>query len=207
MGRSRARGEHQSGLTHQKGIDMATVKKAAAAKSVIKRAAKKAVKQAVKKAVKNTVTRIAPSQGFLDGVAMRSKVLGPDYVAGAFKNSDDINRPFQEIATEMAWGKVWTRPGLTLRERSLLTLAICIALNRPNEVRIHLRGAIRNGVTRVELRELILHSFLYCGGPAALDAYKTVREAWPEIERAEKRLAEKTGKKPVKKAVKKSAKK
>ena len=175
---------------------MATTKKAAAAKPVIKRTAKKAVKSAAKRTV--------PSQGFLDGVAMRSKVLGPDYVAGAFNNSDDINLPFQEIATEMAWGKVWTRPGLTLRERSLLTLAICIALNRPAEVRIHLRGAIRNGVTRVELRELILHSFLYCGGPAALDAYKTVREAWPDIEKAEKRLAAKTAKKPVRKAVKKT---
>ncbi len=166
--------------------------------------ASKAAGKAVKKKTSGAAKRAAPSQGFLDGVAMRSKVLGPDYVAGAFNNSDDINMPFQEIATEMAWGKVWTRPGLTLRERSLLTLAICIALNRPNEIRIHLRGAVRNGVTRVELRELILHSFLYCGGPAALDAYKTVREAWPDIEKAEKRLAAKTGKKPVKKAVKKT---
>ncbi len=183
------------------------------AKSATKSAAKTAVKTAVKRAAKNSAgnqgaaKRAVPSQGFLDGVAMRSKVLGPDYVAGAFNNSDDINRPFQEIATEMAWGKVWTRPGLTLRERSLLTLAICIALNRPAEVRIHLRGAVRNGVTRVELRELILHSVLYCGGPAALDAYKTVREAWPAIEAAEKRLAAKTGKKPAKKAAKKLPKK
>lgn len=173
---------------------MATTKKTATAKPVVKRVAKKTVKIPAR--------RSAPSQGFLDGVAMRSKVLGPDYVAGAFSNSDDINRPFQEIATEMAWGKVWTRPGLTLRERSLLTLAFCIALNRPAEVRIHLRGAIRNGVTRVELRELILHSFLYCGGPAALDAYKTVREAWPDIEKAEKRLAGKTVKKSARKAEK-----
>jgi 4-carboxymuconolactone decarboxylase len=94
--------------------------------------------------------------------------------------------PFQDLATEFAWGSVWTRPGFTLRERSLLTLAMCIALNRPNEVRIHLRGAIRNGATREQIRELILHSFLYCGGPAALDAYKVVREAWPEIDAAEK---------------------
>ena len=166
--------------------------------------ASKAAGKAVKKKTNGAAKRATPSQGFLDGVAMRSKVLGPDYVAGAFNNSDDINMPFQEIATEMAWGKVWTRPGLTLRERSLLTLAICIALNRPAEVRIHLRGAIRNGVTRVEVRELILHSFLYCGGPAALDAYKTVREAWPDIEKAEKRLAAKTAKKPVRKAVKKT---
>ena len=179
--------------------------KAPAAKRTAARASKGASKRTTPLSTTRTTTRTAPTQGFLDGVAMRSKVLGPDYVAGAFDNSDDINRPFQEIATEMAWGRVWTRPGLTLRERSLLTLAICIALNRPAEIRIHLRGAIRNGVTRVELRELILHSFLYCGGPAALDAYKTVREAWPEIEKAEKRLAAKTARKPVKKAAKKAA--
>lgn len=158
----------------------------------------------VKKA-RSTSKTPARSQAFHDGVAMRSKVLGPDYVAGAFKGADDINAPFQEIATEMAWGKVWTRPGLTLRERSMLTLAFCIALNRPNEIRIHLRGAIRNGVTRAEVRELILHSFLYCGGPAALDAYKTVREAWPEIEAAEKKFAAKSAKKPVAKARKQLA--
>lgn len=144
---------------------------------------------ATAKKTRSTTKPPVRSQAFHDGVAMRSKVLGPDYVAGAFRKADDINAPFQEIATEMAWGKVWTRPGLTLRERSMLTLAFCIALNRPNEIRIHLRGAIRNGVTRVEVRELILHSFLYCGGPAALDAYKTVREAWPEIEAVEKKLA------------------
>ena len=83
--------------------------------------------------------------------------------------------PFQEVATEMAWGKVWTRPGLDLASRSLVTLAMCIALNRPNEIKIHLRGALRNGVTLLQIRELLLHSFMYCGGPAALDACATVR--------------------------------
>jgi 4-carboxymuconolactone decarboxylase len=126
------------------------------------------------------------SKAFKAGLAMRKKVLGSDYVENSFRSADDLNMPFQELATEFAWGSVWTRPGFTLRERSLLTLAMCIALNRPNEVRIHLRGAIRNGATREQIRELILHSFLYCGGPAALDAYKVVREAWPEIDAAEK---------------------
>lgn len=155
---------------------------------------------------KKDVASPARSQAFLDGVAMRSKVLGPDYVERSFKKADDLNMPFQEIATEMAWGKVWTRPGFTLRERSLLTLAMCIALNRPNEIRIHLRGAIRNGATRGDIRELILHSFLYCGGPAALDAYKTVREEWPEIEAVEKKLAaaEKRKKAPAKGKAKKT---
>lgn len=130
----------------------------------------------------------APSAAYEAGLAMRAKVLGPDYVQQAFDNANDLNMPFQEVATEFAWGSVWTRPGLSLRDRSLATLSMCIALNRPAELRIHLRGAIRNGITRTELRELLLHSFLYCGGPAALDAYKAVREELPLIEAAEEAL-------------------
>jgi 4-carboxymuconolactone decarboxylase len=94
--------------------------------------------------------------------------------------------PFQELSTEFAWGSVWTRPGLSLRDRSLVSLAQCIALNRPNELRIHLRGAIRNGVTTTEIRELCLHSFLYCGAPASLDAFHIAAAALPEIEALEK---------------------
>lgn len=129
-----------------------------------------------------------PSAAYKAGLAMRAQVLGPDYVQKAFDNANDLNMPFQEVATEFAWGSVWTRPGLSLRDRSLATLSMCIALNRPAELRIHLRGAIRNGITRTELRELLLHSFLYCGGPAALDAYKAVREELPLIEAAEEAL-------------------
>ena len=129
-----------------------------------------------------------PTAAYKAGLAMRAKVLGPDYVQKAFDNANDLNMPFQEVATEFAWGSVWTRPGLSLRDRSLATLSMCIALNRPAELRIHLRGAIRNGITRTELRELLLHSFLYCGGPAALDAYKAVREELPLIEAAEAAL-------------------
>lgn len=142
---------------------------------------------------KQTVTpKKKRSQAFAAGLAMRKQVLGEDYVERSFASADDLNLPFQELATEFAWGSVWTRPGLSLRERSLATLSMCIALNRPAELRIHLRGAIRNGVTREQVRELILHSFLYCGGPAALDAYKAVREEWPLIEKAEQTA--KTGK-------------
>jgi 4-carboxymuconolactone decarboxylase len=148
------------------------------------------------------------SEGYKAGLAMRKKVLGDDYVERSFANADDLNMPFQELATEFAWGKVWTRPGLTLKERSLATLSMCIALNRPAEIKIHLRGAVRNGVSREELRELILHSFLYCGGPAALDAYKAVRDELPLIEAAEKeakKLARPIKAKPVKSPVKTTA--
>ncbi|MEY3380987.1 MAG: hypothetical protein RL468_1585 [Pseudomonadota bacterium] len=126
-----------------------------------------------------------PSKAFENGLAMRSKVLGPEYVKRSFATADDLNQPFQQLATEFAWGSVWTRPGLSLHNRSLATLSMCIALNRPEELRIHLRGAVRNGVSREEIRELLLHSFLYCGGPAALDAYRVVREELPLIEKSE----------------------
>jgi len=132
------------------------------------------------------VPKNAHTPGFKAGLAMRKKVLGADYVERAIANADFLGMPFQEVATEMAWGKVWTRPGLDLASRSLVTLAMCIALNRPNEIKIHLRGAIRNGVTLLQIRELLLHSFMYCGGPAALDACATVRAALPEIQAAEK---------------------
>jgi 4-carboxymuconolactone decarboxylase len=126
------------------------------------------------------------SEAFEAGLETRRKVLGPDYVERQLQDPDDFTAPFQQWATECAWGKVWNRPGLSLRDRSLITLAQCIALNRPNEIRIHLRGAVRNGVTRAELQELCLHSFLYCGGPASLDAFHVIKAALPEIEALEK---------------------
>lgn len=130
--------------------------------------------------------KIPRTKGFRLGLAMRKKVLGEDYVDKALNDTDGFSMPFQELSSEMAWGRVWTRPGLSLRDRSLITVAQCIALNRANEVKIHVRGAVRNGITRRELQELCLHSFLYCGGPAALDAFHIVEAALPEIEALEK---------------------
>jgi 4-carboxymuconolactone decarboxylase len=126
------------------------------------------------------------SRAFEAGLAMRKKVLGPDHVERSIRNAGEFGAPFQEIATEFAWGSVWTRPGSSLRDRSLVTLAQCIALSRPNEIRIHLRGAVRNGVSREELQELCLHSFCYCGGPASLDAFHVIQTALPEIEALER---------------------
>jgi 4-carboxymuconolactone decarboxylase len=126
------------------------------------------------------------SKAFDDGLALRKKVLGPDYVEKTLQNADGLLLPFQEMLTEFAWGKVWTRPGLTLKARSMLTLAMCIALNRPHEIRLHLRGALRNGCSKTEIRELLMHSFIYCGGPASVDAFNVIRTALPEIEALEK---------------------
>src|SRR5688572_15858359 len=127
------------------------------------------------------------SEAFEKGLAMRKRVLGDEYVERAFKKADEMTMPLQEIVTEFAWGGVWTRPGLPLKTRSLATLAMCVALNRPKEIKIHLRGAVRNGCTRTEIRELLLHSFIYCGGPAALDGFAAVVEALPQIEKEEKK--------------------
>ncbi len=126
------------------------------------------------------------SKAFKAGLATRKKVLGADYVERSFRNANPFTMPFQELATEFAWGSVWNRPGLSLRDRSLVTLAQVIALNRPAEIRVHLRGAIRNGISKKELSELCLHTFLYCGGPASLDAFHAISAMLPEIEALEK---------------------
>lgn len=132
--------------------------------------------------MKRPAKKSTRSKAFKAGIATRSKVLGADYVKRAFKNADAFTLPFQEIATEFAWGSVWPRKGLSLRDRSLVTLAQCIALNRPREIAIHLRGALRNGISKTELSELCLHSFVYCGGPASLDAFNVMKETLPGLE-------------------------
>jgi 4-carboxymuconolactone decarboxylase len=141
----------------------------------------------LKKAAK--VARNHRSAAFQDGLAIRSQVLGPDYVQAAFENADELSMPFQELATEFAWGSVWTREGLSLRERSLMTMAMCIALNRPRELQIHLRGALRNGIEPELLPEIVLHAFIYCGGPATIDAMHAIRQALPALKKEMKAKA------------------
>lgn len=106
-------------------------------------------------------------QRYQQGLEIRRKVLGDEHVDLALKNQTEFNAPFQDFITRYAWGEVWSRPGLSRHERSLITLAMLIALNRKEEFVMHVRAALRNGVTAEELRELILHSALYCGLPAA----------------------------------------
>jgi 4-carboxymuconolactone decarboxylase len=143
--------------------------------------AKTQASEPLKRAAK--VAKNHRSAAFQDGLAIRSQVLGPDYVQRAFEGADELSLPFQELATEFAWGSVWTRDGLTLRERSLMTMAMCIALNRPRELQIHLRGALRNGVEPELLPEVLLQAFLYCGGPATIDAMHAIREAMPDLQK------------------------
>lgn len=110
------------------------------------------------------------------GLEIRKRVLGDDYVERSLESADDFNRPFQRLVTEYAWGAVWSREGLPLKTRSLLNLAMLAALNRPEELKLHLRGALRNGVTEEEIREVFLQVAIYCGAPAAMDAFRVARE-------------------------------
>jgi len=108
-------------------------------------------------------------------------VLGDEYVDKAFRDADDLTADLQNYITEHAWGASWTRPGLDHRSRSMITVSMTIALNRPHELEIHLRGAIRNGLTRDELKEIMLHAAVYCGAPAALDAFRVARKVFAEM--------------------------
>lgn len=122
------------------------------------------------------------SDTYKAGLAMRRKVLGDKYVDESLRKATDFNRPLQDYLTEHAWGAVWTREGLPPRTRSMLNLAILTAINRPNELAIHLRGALNNGVTREEIREIFLHCGAYCGAPAALDSFKLASKVFDEID-------------------------
>ncbi|MCL6445310.1 MAG: 4-carboxymuconolactone decarboxylase [Alicyclobacillus sp.] len=117
---------------------------------------------------------------YQEGLEIRRKVLGEEYVAKAFATATDFTRPFQDLVTRFAWGEIWTRPGLDPKTRSLINLAIMTALNRPNELAIHIRGALRNGVTTEEIREVFLQTAAYCGIPAALDSFKIAQDIFEE---------------------------
>ena len=114
------------------------------------------------------------------GLAIRREVLGSQYVDAQLKTADDFTRPFQEFITEYCWGAVWGRPGLPKKTRSMLNLAMLTALNRQTELKLHVRGALRNGVTKDEIAEVLLQTAIYAGVPAAVEAFRTAREAFKE---------------------------
>lgn len=118
---------------------------------------------------------------FDEGLAVRKSVLGAEFVEKAIGAADDFNRPLQELVTEYCWGAVWTREGLSRRDRSLLNLAMLTALNRPHELKMHVQGALRNGVKREEIREVLLQATIYAGVPAGVDAFRVAREALSEF--------------------------
>ncbi len=118
---------------------------------------------------------------FDQGLKTRREVLGAEHVDAALKNADDFNRPMQELVTQYCWGDVWNRPGLDRRTRSLLNLAMLTALNRPHELKLHVRGALNNGLSQDEIREVFLQTAIYCGVPAAIDAFRQAREVFKEM--------------------------
>ena len=119
---------------------------------------------------------------FDQGLKIRREVLGSEYVDRSIQSADDFNRPIQELITEYAWGAVWSRPGLTRQTRSLLNLAMLTALNRPIELELHIRGALTNGVSRDEIREVFLQAAVYCGAPAALESFRIARKVFAEVD-------------------------
>ncbi|QET06327.1 MULTISPECIES: 4-carboxymuconolactone decarboxylase [Cupriavidus] len=118
---------------------------------------------------------------FDKGLKTRREVLGSEYVDASLKNADEFNRDMQELVTQYCWGDVWNRPGLERRTRSFLNLAMLAALNRPHELKLHVRGAINNGLTKDEIKEVLLQVAIYCGVPAAIDSFRVAREVFKEM--------------------------
>lgn len=124
------------------------------------------------------------------GLNLRRQVLGPEYVDKSVANANEFMTSFQRITTEWCWGYAWGRETLDLKTRSMLNLAMLTALNRAAEVKLHVRGAINNGVTAEEIREVLLHATIYCGIPAGLDAFKAANEVLLDMKVIEPKTAE-----------------
>ena len=118
---------------------------------------------------------------FEKGLVIRKDVLGAEFVENAFKTADDFNRPLQELVTQYCWGEIWSRPGLDRKTRSIINLAMISALNRPHEVKMHVKGAIANGLTKDDIKEVFLQVAIYCGVPAGVDSFRIAREAFKEM--------------------------
>jgi 4-carboxymuconolactone decarboxylase len=118
---------------------------------------------------------------FEKGLEIRRAVLGADFVDNAIKGADDFSRPLQELVTEYCWGEVWGRPGLDRKTRSMLNLAMLAALNRPHEIKLHIRGALTNGLSKDDIKEIFLQVAIYCGVPAAVDSFRIAREVFKEM--------------------------
>lgn len=115
-----------------------------------------------------------------NGLRMRKQVMGDAYVERTLGQVSEFSRPAQELVTEFAWGQIWNRPGLDLRTRSMLNLAMLTALNRSHELSGHIRGALTNGVTEQEIQEVLLQTMAYCGAPAALESFRVAEAVLDE---------------------------
>jgi 4-carboxymuconolactone decarboxylase len=122
------------------------------------------------------------SETYQRGREIRSEVLGKDYVDKALAEADDFTGPLQDLVTEYCWGAVWGRDGLSRKTRSMLNLAMTSVLNRPHELRTHVKAALTNGVTRDEIREVFLQVAIYAGVPAAVDSFRTAGEIFSQLD-------------------------
>jgi 4-carboxymuconolactone decarboxylase len=120
---------------------------------------------------------------FEKGMEIRKSVLGKEFVEKSFASADDFNKPMQELTTEYCWGAVWGREGLPKKTRSMLNLAMLSALNRPHELKMHIKGALTNGVTKDEIREVLLQVAIYCGIPAGVDSFRIAHETFAELDK------------------------
>jgi len=120
------------------------------------------------------------------GLAVRKEVLGAEYVERNLKNVDDFGMPMQELVTQSCWGWLWTRPQLPRKMRSLVNIGMLSALNRGHEFKVHVKGALTNGCTREEIREVLLQVAVYCGMPAGVEGFRLAREAFKEYEQEKK---------------------
>jgi len=121
---------------------------------------------------------------FEKGLEIRKAVLGKEFVEKSIASADDFNMPMQRLTTEYCWGAVWGREGLSRKTRSMLNLAMIAALNRPHELKMHIAGALRNGVSKEEIREILLQVAIYCGIPAGVDSFRIAKEVFAEQARS-----------------------
>ena len=119
-------------------------------------------------------------QRFDDGLKTRKEVLGAAYVDKAMSGVDEFNQPFVDLLNTYCWNDIWNRPGLDRKTRSMLNLAMLIALNRGPELKLHVNGALNNGLTKEQIREVMLQTAIYCGVPAAVEAFRVAREVFKE---------------------------
>ena len=123
------------------------------------------------------------SEMFEKGIAKRRKVLGDEYVDKALASADEFGADLQKLITEYAWGEVWNKESITDKERSMINLGMIAALNRPHELKLHIKGALNNGLTKNQIRDIFLQVTVYCGAPAGIDSMRLAREVFAEIDK------------------------
>jgi 4-carboxymuconolactone decarboxylase len=122
---------------------------------------------------------------FEKGLRIRREVFGAEHVDRSLENATELTQPMQELVTRYCWGEIWGREGLDRKTRSFINLAMLTALNRPHEIKLHVRGALNNGLTRDQIKEVFLQTAIYCGVPAAIDSFRVAQEVFNEVDRDE----------------------